>query len=111
MNNDSSTAIALYSDTRILTDLVTKQKEVAVCDHCGESLIGKDSFVICRAPDVVEVPGNNRHLAHTACFECADNLSYIGDAGACAPCLQKFGSRRSMAKFAGVALRPMVVTK
>jgi hypothetical protein len=104
-----STTLSLFDAQGILTDLVQAQKNTAVCAQCGDQLEG-DTFILCRGPDCAPPTsdGPRLHQAHTGCKNCADNFAYIGQAGACLPCLTYLGNRRSMIKFAGVALRPPV---
>jgi hypothetical protein len=104
-----STTLSLFDAQGILTDLMESQKDTAVCAQCGEKMDG-ETFVFCRGPDCTPQAGEEPklHQAHTGCKKCADDLAYIGQAGACLPCLTALGNRRSMIKFAGVALRPPV---
>ena len=104
-----STALTLFDAQGILTELMESQKDTAVCAQCGEQMDG-ETFVFCRGPDCTPQAGEEPklHQAHTGCKKCADDLAYIGQAGACLPCLTALGNRRSMIKFAGVALRPPV---
>jgi hypothetical protein len=105
-----STALALYDATAILSDLM-KTHDASLCDVCSAKLVANETYSICRFPDA---PASTRglpeeHLGHTACKTCADDpCLYIGDGGACKPCLRALGGRRSSVKLAGVALRPPV---
>lgn len=105
-----TTTLALFDTGAILGDLM-KTHDATTCDVCHAKLVAKETYSICRFPDA---PPNTRglpeeHLGHTACKTCADDpCLYIGDGGACKPCLVALGNRRSAVKLAGVALRPPV---
>lgn len=102
--------LTLYNAVGILTDLLDTTDDVRRCDNCGDVLDG-DTWNICTGPVAPEgTPGiPEHHEGHTACTKCAmDPLTYIAEGGACRPCLNALGGRRSAVIKAGVALRPPV---
>ena len=106
----SSSTLTLYNAVGILTDLIDATDAVARCDNCNAEL-DEVSWNICTGPVLPEgTPGvPKHHEGHTACTTCAmDPLSYIAEGGACRPCLNALGGRRSSVVKAGVALRPAV---
>jgi hypothetical protein len=102
--------LALYDAVGILDTLVTTTDDVARCDNCLELFAaGTPTYSICTAPTEGDADAKNNHKGHTACATCAkDPLSYIAEGGACRPCLEALGRRRSNVSRAGVALRPPV---
>ena len=105
-----SNTLTLYNAVGILTDLLDTTDEVRRCDNCGDVLDG-DTWNICTGPVAPEgTPGiPEHHAGHTSCTKCAmDPLTYIAEGGACRPCLNALGGRRSSVMKAGVALRPPV---
>ena len=105
--NPTTTAVTLYREAQILTDLVRRQQKASVCDVCAGP-IGRVGYTMCRAPDFET---HATHQSHTGCETCAldPELGYIGDAGSCKVCFNLLGCRRSSVHKAGVALRPPVL--
>jgi hypothetical protein len=107
----SSTAntLVLYNAVGILTDLLDSTEDITLCDNCGDEL-GDTSWNICSGPVApLGTPIPEYHDGHTACTKCAmDPIAYIAEGGACRPCLDELGGRRSSVIKAGVALRPPV---
>ena len=102
--------LTLYNAVGILHDLLDTSDAVRLCDNCGEELTG-DTWNICTGPITINGKQSitNYHEGHTACMKCAmDPLAYIAEGGACRPCLNALGGRRSAVSKAGVALRPPV---
>jgi len=103
-----NTALSLFNATGILEDWVTNTKDATVCSVCAAPFGDEPTYLICRFPEPPEGTRNppKEHEGHTACKKCAlsEDRVYIGEGGACGPCLRALGGRRSHIKLAGIAL-------
>ena len=104
MDASAQYPLSLAASTAVLTNLTKSQREVTVCDVCAKPLV-KVSYTLCSYPE--PPPGQpipEFHETHTGCEDCAFSRAHVGEGGACKPCLDKLGHRRSNIVRAGVAL-------
>jgi hypothetical protein len=99
------TTLSVLDSQAILTDIIDAQTKLDACDNCGKPFDGP-CFFVCRFP---EKASTTVHKGHTCCKRCVDDRAYIGEKGACNPCLrlQPTGTRANIHK-AGIALIPAV---